>query len=290
MSDSSTIQALIHLIDDPDDVIFAQVRNQLLQYGSDVLPYLEDSWLAYENGDLYFSRIEKVIKDIQFQETCEQLKEWQKGDRDLLEGTLIIAKHRYPHLDTKQVYTFFDHLSKKIWLEISNKFTAFEKVHVINRILYDSFEFNGDNKNYHCPFNSYINTVIEFKKGNPLSLAIVYSIIAQRVDLPIYGVNLPNHFILAYLDEDNCHQFSNIENHFGVLFYINAFANGCILDHEEVKSFLEQSNITPSKAYFEPCSNTAILKRMLNNLISCHSTSKKMEHVQELMLLRSILS
>lgn len=55
--------------------------------------------------------------------------------------------------------------------------------------------------------NSFINTVIESRKGNPLSLSLLYSVIAESLDLPIYGVNLPNHFVLAYLDENGASLF-----------------------------------------------------------------------------------
>lgn len=289
MSECSNIQALIHLIDDPDDLIYAQVRDRLMQYGPDAIPFLESSWTAYDYGQLYLERIEQVIQDIQFKEICQQLKDWKKGDRDLLEGALIIAKYQYPGIDIDSIYEFFERLRKEIWLEIGNKFTALEKVRVINKVLFNSYQFKGDKKNFHSPLNSYLNTVIELKRGNPLSLGIIYSIIAQKLDLPIYGVNLPNHFVLAYLDEENIHQYSGIENHYGVLFYINVFSNGGIFDHAEVEDYLKRIQVEPSKLYFEPCSNTAILTRMLTNLISSYSKINKLEKVQELTLLRKII-
>ena len=58
--------------------------------------------------------------------------------------------------------------------------------------------FTGNKKNYHSPQNSYLNTVLETKKGNPLSLSILYQVLAESLEIPIKGVNLPNHFILAY--------------------------------------------------------------------------------------------
>ena len=61
---------------------------------------------------------------------------------------------------------------------------------------------SGNSKDYHSPLNSCINTVVSSRKGNPLSLCVLYSIIARSLDMPVYGVNLPNHFVLTYLDED----------------------------------------------------------------------------------------
>jgi regulator of sirC expression with transglutaminase-like and TPR domain len=88
-----------------------------------------------------------------------------------------------------------------VWLEINDELTAMEKVKIINHILFDVHQFSGNIANYHAPQNSFINSVLETKKGNPVSLGILYMIIAQELQIPIYGVNLPEHFIVAYVDE-----------------------------------------------------------------------------------------
>jgi regulator of sirC expression with transglutaminase-like and TPR domain len=130
---------------------------------------------------------------------------------------------------------------------------------------------------------------LESRKGNPLSLSIIYSIIAQSLDMPVYGINLPNHFILAYVDEDRINQFLEEKNEHGVLFYINPFSKGSIFDQNEIKEFLKGLNISPNRAFFEPCSNTTILRRMLTNLISSFQHVGNVEKVNELTILREIL-
>jgi regulator of sirC expression with transglutaminase-like and TPR domain len=130
--------------------------------------------------------------------------------------------------------------------------------------------------------------VLETKKGNPLSLCLVYSIIAQSLDMPIYGVNLPNHFVLTYLDEDNINPIINTKNIHGGLFYINAFSKGGIFDENEIKEFLNGLNKPESREYFEPCSNSAILTRMLTNLIASFQQSGSANKVDELIQLRDL--
>ena len=78
-----------------------------------------------------------------------------------------------------------------------------EKVRVLNHIIFDVHGFSGNTANFHAPQNSYINNVLESKKGNPLSLSVLYAVIAQRLDVNIYGVNLPEHFILAYVEDSH---------------------------------------------------------------------------------------
>ena len=121
------------------------------------------------------------------------------------------------------------------------------------------------------------------KKGNQILLASVYSIIAQKLDIPIYGVNLPQHFILAYLDEE---RESVIDNN--VLFYINAFNKGFIFGKRDVDAFLKQLKITPDERFYEPCSNTDIIKRVLRNLVSAYENAGSIEKVAEIEDLLSI--
>jgi regulator of sirC expression with transglutaminase-like and TPR domain len=129
---------------------------------------------------------------------------------------------------------------------------------------------------------------MESKQGNPLTLCVIYSIIAQSLDMPVYGVNLPNHFILAYMDEDNINPFINTDNIHGALFYINAFSKGSIFNEQEIKAFLKGLNKPATREHFEPCSNSAILIRMLTNLITSFQEAGSAKKVQELTQLRDL--
>lgn len=290
MSDSTNIEALIHLIDDPDENIYQHVRDRLLQYGPDAIPYLEDSWSDKDFGLIFLNRVEQLIHDIQFEHTKLQLSLWQTGEKDLLEGAIVVAKYQYPGINENHLREFIETVRKDIWIELSQKQTAFEKIRIFNKIFFGKYNFHGDSKDFHSPANSYINTVIESRKGNPLSLSIIYSVIAQSLGIPVYGVNLPNHFILAYIDEDGINQFTKAENNNGILFYINPFSKGSLFDENEIHDFLKNLNLPASREYFEPCSNTSVIRRMLTNLISAFQQAGNAERVRELTELRDILA
>lgn len=289
MSNIDSILALIRLIDDPDETIYAHVHDRLLSYGADAIPYLENSWEERDYGLLFQDRIENLIHEIQFEETKRRLKEWiESSDKDLLTGSIIVAKYQYPGLDESIVRNQIQAIQKDIWLEINNRQTALEKVKIINKVFFEMHHFKGNAKNFHSPLNSYINTVLETKKGNPLSLSILYSIVAQNLELPIYGVNLPNHFVLAYMDEYAVNQFLPDSNDYGILFYINPFSKGSIFGIDEIKEFLNGINQPHLRDYFEPCSNTAIIKRMITNLIGSFQEVGNLEKVNELVELRDL--
>ncbi len=288
--DNSSIQALVKLIDDPDDSIFEHVRGQLIQFGPDAIPYLEHSWENDYYGLIFQTRIENIIQDIQLEVIKNQLLEWTvSSEKDLLEGAIIIAKFQYPDLDDSQIYNSIQAIRKDIWLELNDNQTAYEQVKIFNRIFFGMHHFQGDTKNYYSPVNSCINVVMESKKGNPLVISLIYSIIAQKLDLPIYGVNLPNHFILAYMDDKGTGFLSNTQNEYGVLFYINAFSKGSVFDAAEIKSFLDELKLSYERTFFEPCSNTSIILRMINNLIASYQQIGNAEKVEALIRLKEIL-
>jgi len=290
MQNNNSILALINLMDDPDESIYTHVRDQLLQYGPDAIPYLESSWEHEDYGLLFQDRVENLVHEIQFEANKESLKKWLGSDeKDLLEGAIIIAKTQYPGMDVELLNNELDKIQRDVWLEINDNQTAMEKVRIFNKVFFNFYHFQGNTKNFHSPLNSYINVVLESKKGNPLSLSLIYSVIAQRLEMPVYGVNLPNQFVLAYMDEFAIKQFLPDNNGLGVLFYINTFAKGSVFDENEIKEFLDSLKLTHKREYFEPCSNSTIIKRMLTNLIASFQQVGNAEKVDELIQLRDLI-
>lgn len=290
MARMNHLQALVRLVEDPDEIVFSHVRDQLLNYGSEAIPFLEISWEEEDWGLLFQSRIENIINDIQVREVSNALRKWAHSDeKDLLTGAIAIARYQYPGLDETAIRKDLQKITQDVWLEISQKNTALEKVRILNKIFFGTHKFRGNSKNFHSPTNSFINTVLESRSGNPLSLSLVYSIVAQNVGMPVYGVNLPNHFILAYMDEHRIkHENGTAKSH-GVLFYINPFSKGSLFEEDEIDEFITSLNLPKNREYYEPCSNTNILRRMLTNLISAFQESGSAEKVNELIQLRSIL-
>ncbi len=265
---NKSLRAMILLLEDPDEHVFTEIRGQLLSMGNEVIPALENIWESTFNNTLQ-SRIEDIIQKIQFNSTSEELKLWAAtGGIDLLQGTILIARYQYPDLDEEHIRNQIELIRKDVWLELNPNLTAFEKVRVINHILFDVYHFTGNTSNYHAPQNSYINNVLESHRGNPLLLSILYSCIAQGLNIPIYGVNLPEHFILAYRDEFMIRDSDEEEE--PILFYINPFSKGAVFSRREIDTFLKQLKLEPNRIFYESCSNVEIIKRQIRNLITAY--------------------
>ncbi|MGZ3766743.1 MAG: transglutaminase-like domain-containing protein [Mucilaginibacter sp.] len=284
MIDPKEINSLIKLLDDPDKEIFEHIHDKLLSYGGEVIEYLESAWeQAFD--PIQQERIANLVHEIQFGIVKDDLKLWYHGGAfDLLQGVLTINKYQYPDLDEQKVINQIEAIKRDIWLQMIYDGSPAEQVKLINHVFYNIHGFSGNTSNHQDPQNSYLSQVLETKKGNQISLAIIYSIIAQKLDIPVYGVNLPQHFILAYVDET---QESDFEG--GILFYINAFNKGFIFGRRDVDMFLKQLNLKAEKQFYEPCSNADIVKRVLRNLISAYENLGSTEKVAELNELLAIL-
>lgn len=281
------LNALINLLEDPDEVVFVAVKEQILSMGSEVIPALENVWENTFNNILQ-SRIEDIIHTIQMEQVKAELLLWvETGGNDLLAGTLLISRYQYPDLDTEQVRKQIDLIKRDVWLEINPNLTAYEKVKVINHILFDVYNFSGNTSNYHAPQNSFINNVLESKRGNPLLLSIVYSVIAQGLNIPIYGVNLPEHFILAYRDEYSIQQEGEDE---AILFYINPFSRGAVFSRREIDTFLKQLKLEPNRIFYESCPNIDIVSRQVRNLVHSYEKLGYPNKVNDLKDLLAILT
>ena len=284
------ISSLIHLLDDPDEGIFSHVRLEILSLGEGIIPSLESAWETNIFGVLFQNRIEHLIHDIQFESLLKHLTSWREaGAASLLDGVLLVDRYQYPDFDEEQVLKTLEQIQQDIWLELNANLTAFEQVKIINHILFEVYGFTGNTKNYHAPQNSFLNVVLESKKGNPLSLSLIYSIIAQNLDLPIYGVNLPRHFVLAYLDRFSLYKTNNIYTS-EVLFYINPFSKGTVFSVKEIDHFLEQLKLEKDDKFYKPCTNVAILVRALSNLSNSYSKLGHIDKVDEIKKMISVLN
>ncbi len=282
------MQALITLVDEPDQKIYEDISGRIRAFGPEVIPFLEHAWENNLNTALQ-SRLESLIHSIQYEEIVKDFTQWvEAGGVDLLEGWIILTRYQYPTVNEAELHFEINQIRKDIWLEMNDNLTALEQIKVFNHVFYDIHGFKGDAETYHAPGNSFLNKVLQSRKGNPLSLSIIYLTLAQSLDLPVFGVNLPEHFVLAYTSNIFNPQTLMMDKQ-KVLFYINAFSKGAVFTRQDVEDFLRHLNLESKPSYFEPCSNLEIIERMINNLIIAYQKEEALEKAKEMIRLRSLL-
>jgi regulator of sirC expression with transglutaminase-like and TPR domain len=287
--DAIKINALITLLDDPNEEIFREVEKAIKQLELSAVPYLEKSWDKNEN-QLFQTRVETIVHQIQYSHIKTELAKWiETGAEDLLYGSYLVSKFNYPSLEFSWLEAQITEIRKDIWFELSDQLTSLEKVKVVNHIIFDVYKFTRNNINILSAENNYISEVLTTKKGNPISLSVIYSVVCQRLGLPVYGVNLPKNFILCYLDIGESQSKSMAQGE--VMFYINPINKGAVLGRKEIEFFLKQQKIQPQPNYFLPIkSNEEIVKRMFNNLLFAYESNNDRAKVTEINELLSMFN
>lgn len=280
--DENRIKAMISLLDDPDKEVSGTVRGELISMGNDIVPLLEDAWSRSFDPQLQ-RNIEIIVHKIQFENLKAELQKWNDtGGQDLIAGSILVARYQYPDLDENEIRATLNKIKKDIWIENSDKMRPAQQVYIINKVLFDNYGFSGNTTNFHAPQNSFINSVLESKRGNPLLLSIIYAHLAKQLDIPIFGVNLPEHFILAYQDVrgDMIEEYTYPEA--GILFYINPFSRGTIFMKPDIDMFLKKLGMKPMPIFYEPCSNIDMVRRVLRNLTISFTKAGQPDKVEEI--------
>lgn len=298
MTNKSEIESLIYLLEDTDKEVIEQVQSRIISLGSAIVPHLEEQLYQADNA-LQIERLQSLLKRLRYDELIAYFKVWLKdGAKDLLGAVINIAKIKYPEIDRQEIENQIDKIKLDAWLELQYDLTSYEKVRILNHIFYNVHLYQGDSEDYHNSDNSFINKVLDRKRGNPISLAIIYSLVAQRLNIPIFGVNLPQHFVLGYKadgDFDLIKAYNELSSFNGnetgeVLFYINPFSQGLILSHDSIREFLTQIKVETREDYFNICSNKAIVQRIIRNLIFAFDKEKNTLMIQILEDMMTVLN
>ncbi|MFZ4549141.1 MAG: transglutaminase-like domain-containing protein [Bacteroidales bacterium] len=275
------LNILISLLEDPDHEAFTQVSNEILMLGMPAVETLEDAW--FNTHDLLTrSRIEEIVHNIQFESLYSEMSVWAaSGAQDLLRGYIIASRLQYPNLDEEKVITEINRIVNGVWLELNNNLTSLEKIKVLNHVMFGVHEINGSVADNDVPDCYFINTVLQTKHGNALSIGILYIIVAEKLGLPVKAVDLTGNFIAC---------FTHLPSDFGgiikpiseIKFYINPLALGSVFTRKEIVLYLEKADIEPTENCFVPASNKTIIKRWCTYLIRAYSGKGMQSKAKEL--------
>ena len=268
MMKNRKLNALISLLDDPDNTVYQMVEKELLKENENIIPELEKKWESSFDGSCQ-ERIENIIQNLQFNETKSMLDQWLMTDsdiRDLLNGFLVIDRFQYPDLNPVNIQLKVENIRKKIWLELNNSLTLLEKTTILNHFLYNVYNFSINHKNIHSPQNCFLNQMLDTKKGNQVSMAILYTILARQLDLPAQFINFPKNPLVAIVHPKLARKVHGSAVESDVLFYINPSNKGSITSMKEIEYHLKSNNYIPTHKYSEPKSDVFFIRLLLETL------------------------
>jgi len=288
------LRAMLSLLEDPDPEIHRRVLSDLDALGRDGIAHLEELWIQTED-ELNRRTMEKIIRRLQLSDVLHCMEEWLRGDQsDLLSALCIVARYHYPNMDDQVVRQTLQTIRIEAWMGLNEQMTALEQIRHLNHVFYRVHKFRGNTDEYLNPNNNFINKVLETRRGNPLLVGLVYMLVAQMLGMPVYGVNLPQHFVLAFLEQETyagnvTGMSTQTAQNRKPLFYINAFNMGSVFGKRDIDQFLKMVQIEPSDQYYRPCSHTEILLRLCANLQSSYRDAEEFHRMNEIKSLQQLI-
>jgi regulator of sirC expression with transglutaminase-like and TPR domain len=246
--------ALLNLLADENPAIYQTVREKILSYGPQAAGWLRlhtlssDAILRRRAQEIVL-HFDRQAADNRFLGFC--LKHGE--ELDLEQAAWLLAQTQYPEINLEAYAALLDSYAAELRERIDFNAEAKQTLAAINKYLFGELGFSGNDQNYYDPQNSYLNRVIDHRKGNPINLCLVYILLARRLRLPIAGIGLPGHFICRY-------QSTAAE------IYIDAFNGGKLLSKADCVQYLVRGKHSLSDDYLAPVNPRRLLLRICGNL------------------------
>ena len=264
------LKALVSLLDDPDKIVQNAIQLRFKEIGRRAIPALQEAHKRMSGAER--DRIGKLMQELHFHEIEHHWKTiMAMPNAELEHGAFLLALHRFPGLNVRAYQAQLDSMADAIRPKIEAA-DGIGKAFVLSSYLCNELGFRGNNEHFSDPNNSYINCVIEARRGIPVTLCTIFILLGRRLGLPIYGVNMPAHFLAKYKDDKN-------------EVFFDIFNGGNPIMKEQCIQFLIKAGIKPQAKYFQSASGQNILLRMICNLLAVSQTNKKSRFVRELGIL-----
>jgi regulator of sirC expression with transglutaminase-like and TPR domain len=275
--DTGEIRSLIKLLDDENEEIVTTVRGKLLEKGIASVPSLEEA--VATASPVLRERIHSIIHDLITDQVRLQLEELTHGDSsdiDLEAGTLEVARYGHPNEDLRWCSRVLDQFAQELDSKLDTHDDPFDIISSVSNFLSCERGFVGNVEDYYNPENSYINRVLERRTGLPISLCVVYLLVAKRLNIPLSGVGMPGHFLLKY-------EVGEKE------IFLDPFRGAKLLSRADCRDFIEATGYGFREEYLSKVANRQILERMIRNLIIAYRQRGEAHRIPSLQSFLEIL-
>lgn len=196
----------------------------------------------------------------------------------LLHAACAVAMHQFPEVDVAQVDASLQKYADTIRSRVRGSQPQALLAHM-HEMLFDEEKFAGNTTDYYNPANSYLPMVLETKLGLPITLSMIYKMVAQRLGFRSWGVGLPGHFLTG-IEVD------------GAQMLVDPFAAGRVMTPGEAHGRMQEifgPDIEWSDELLQPASNRHWLTRMLQNLLNIFGSAGQYHDVAAMLEMEILL-
>lgn len=173
----------------------------------------------------------------------------------LLHAAIAVSMHELEDVDPSVVFEVVGSLADDVCKRVHNKSPDALVAH-LHEVLFNEFGFSGNTEDYYSTANSYLPEVILTRRGLPITLALVYKAVAERIGLTVCGINAPGHFMAAVQVN-------------GTKMIVDPFAGGRTLSQREAEERIEETlgeSIPEGENVLSEATNRQWIARIIRNL------------------------
>ena len=262
-SNNPSFQSIKTLIDDENPVVRDAVVQQLKNFPDEGKAFLQE--ILDGRDPLLAKHAQEINKSLGWADVIGDFVEFIRSQRYELEtGWFLLDRTVYPDFQATSATLFMDKLADRVRELVAPPLSPRQTCSVLNRVLFHEYGFRGSGKNFENPENSFLHRVLDRRQGLPITLSVLYLLIARRIGLELDPIGLPGRFMVGCFAEERP-------------FYIDAWSGGKILELEQMENFLEHSSIEDSGSALLPVTVAETLCRGCRNLVYHFQLSKNPE-------------
>ena len=239
MSTDTELKSIVTLLDDTDDFVIEAINRRMLGRGISILRDLEELYnkeKSYKVKGLIADKMQYLSNEF----ILEELGKMVNDDYpDLERGIYLISKLIVPDIDEIYFKDLIGVLIRDLVEEINDSKTALEKMQIFNHIFYHRLLFKCGDYPVTRESTTVLTSVLSSRHGIPLSISLVYFLLARCVGLEVYPMCFPGGFVPSYVENDK------------ILFYMDIFREGEIFSESRLKYYLENQGVDIDTSAFE---------------------------------------
>lgn len=259
--------ALCALIDDPSPTVRSALFQEFSRLGLAGIDFLEQ--ISRGPHRLLSRHAQRLLLELRNSNPAEDFRSFIRSlNYELESGTILLCRVAFPELLPAEICSKIDSIAERCRELLVKPTSARERCLVINRVLFHELGFRGNSEDYGNPDNSFLNRVFETRKGLPITLSILYILVAQRLGADLDPIAFPGHFLVGCFEDEQP-------------FYIDPFTRGRFATPEQLLK--TSSDVVPFSQLSElaPAPIREVLTRCCRNLAN-HYAQRHQESMAQL--------
>ncbi len=250
---AAKVEALLRLLDDDAPVVRKAVLAELQRCPDQGEALLREAAKGMDAG--LSKRALLLLEELGWSDGVEAFLEFIRSLKYELEtGWLLLDRTVSPTCDTAACHLFIDEMAQRCRELAIPPLPPREQCRVMNRVFFHEYGFRAAAKGSYAPANSFLHKVIESRSGLPITLSVLYLLVAGRIGFELEPIGLPGRFMVGCFEEETP-------------FYVDVWSGGRFREMHELEAFLKNVPVEKSSSFLLPVTVAETLTRGCRNLV-----------------------